>query len=798
MNNNKQIPKADTQNTSLGQLVLSPVNRFNPDIAKWRMALRAAENRYSPMRTMLYDVYEETMLDGMITSVTERLAIKCQTSKIVFVKENAQEDNPISKMLETPEFLDFIKYIIEAKWWGHSLIEFEFEDEKIAKINLIPRKNIIPEKGLFVKQVGQASGILYREQPYSDYLVEVGSERDLGLLNKATPYAIYKRMGLANWGEFIELFGVPIRQFEYDSNNPNARKEVEKQAEKHGASATIIMPQGTKMNVIKGGDGSGNSAVFKDYKKVNDEEILLIFLLQTMTTLDGSSRSQGEVHERSEGDLVNAYKLFVELVLNYKFLPLLAKHGFDVEGGKLKYDDKRELSKKEWLDIIKGLAQFGDVPLDFIEQHFGIKLTPKQKQAVQKALKLKMERYGHCTHNHSFFAGDEVTLNNIDNEERKMLRRIYNQGGKAKFDYRYLDAISAYLIPGINAGFADRKNIDYDSPDHLAKTLLELNVTQFSATKDAALVEQLNTLLSDTESFNEFQKQASTILDQYNANWLQSEYELAQSTALGTANYLRNLEVAEDFPYWEYSTANDERVREEHQALNGLMFKAGEMGIFTPPNGWGCRCDVIPRASLSGKSITDENQAIERIGDEEYKKMRKQGFTINRASQAVVFTDRQLYQTDLDLETLSFADFGLKQYDKIKSKAPKSKVKNRNEQEVKEWFDERLGQYGAKGKKDIRLIDYKNRPLKLSLSTLQASDNNVLDMLETTLSKPDEVYMNKQGKSYLMRYIKHYNPNPMVVEVLIKASSKSPIITDYYLSKNPDRNDRKGVIFFKK
>lgn len=792
----KKANRTDVQETKVGNLVLSPINRINPDISRWRMALRSAESPTSPMRATLYDIYSETMLDGMVTSVTERIVIKCTVSPIVFTKDGeADTENPISKMVQTPQFLQFIRYIIESKWFGHSLVEFEFDNETISKIGLIPRKHVVPEKGIVTKRVNDQGGTPYREQPYSDWLVEVGGERALGLLNKACPYAIYKRMGLANWGEFIELFGVPIRKFEYDSNNPNARKEVEKQAKKHGSTATIIMPEGTKMDVIKGGDGSGNSTVFVDYKKANDEEILLIFLLQTMTTLDGSSKSQGEVHERGEGDLISAYKLFIELVLNYDFLPLLALHGFDVEGGSFSYDAKKELSKTELITILKALAAFGNIPLDFIEEHFGIKLNPKEEQQLN--LSKKKNRYHLCSHQHLMFEGDSVLLNDISKEETALLRRIFNAEGELLFDAKTFGSLSKFLTSGIQQGFKGRTNVDFDSDDHLAKTILELNTIEFSATKDASLVEELNSLLVDSESFNEFEELASPILDNYNENWLKSEFDLAQSTSQNTANYIRNLETVDSFPYWEYSTVGDDRVREAHERLDGQLFPAVEMGIFTPPNGWGCRCDIIPRATTGGKPVLSNEDAVRVVGAEGVKDMAKAGFAVNRSERYQVYAPKQFYKSDFDIKTLSFVDFGLKPYSDIAKKAPKSNIKKRSKKQAEAWFTERVGNFDMDNPNRIRLLNYQDRPQLLSLKTLQSQSPNVLEMLEDTISKPDEVYSFREGRTYTTRYIKYFKPNPMVVEIKSSAGSDSEIIS-YKLERSPDKNARTGLLTRKK
>lgn len=47
-------------------------------------------------------------------------------------------------------------------------------------------------------------------------------------------------------------------------------------------------------------------------------------------------------------------------------------------------------------------------------------------------------------------------------------------------------------------------------------------------------------------------------------------------------------------PYLQYRTAGDSRVRPQHRAWNGLIYKIDDAFWKThyPPNGWGCRCTV--------------------------------------------------------------------------------------------------------------------------------------------------------------------------------------------------------------
>ena len=48
-------------------------------------------------------------------------------------------------------------------------------------------------------------------------------------------------------------------------------------------------------------------------------------------------------------------------------------------------------------------------------------------------------------------------------------------------------------------------------------------------------------------------------------------------------------------PYCQFRTAGDSRVRSNHAALNGLVFRLGsdEAGYYAPPIGFNCRCGMV-------------------------------------------------------------------------------------------------------------------------------------------------------------------------------------------------------------
>lgn len=67
-------------------------------------------------------------------------------------------------------------------------------------------------------------------------------------------------------------------------------------------------------------------------------------------------------------------------------------------------------------------------------------------------------------------------------------------------------------------------------------------------------------------------------------------------TAYGLGQLESLREVAEDFPFWQYSAINDERTRPSHALLDGDVYPADHRfwREHFPPWGYNCRCDVIP------------------------------------------------------------------------------------------------------------------------------------------------------------------------------------------------------------
>jgi hypothetical protein len=107
--------------------------------------------------------------------------------------------------------------------------------------------------------------------------------------------------------------------------------------------------------------------------------------------------------------------------------------------------------------------------------------------------------------------------------------------------------------------------------------------------------------------------------------------------AYAAAHYRDMYDQREAFPYWQYLTMGDERVRDSHAKLHGLILPADDpfWDDHYPPWDWNCRCQVVPvseaeyRATIAAGRVPSQ---MDLTGDivKDYGKKRL-GWTLEKA-----------------------------------------------------------------------------------------------------------------------------------------------------------------------
>jgi SPP1 gp7 family putative phage head morphogenesis protein len=156
-----------------------------------------------------------------------------------------------------------------------------------------------------------------------------------------------------------------------------------------------------------------------------------------------------------------------------------------------------------------------------------------------------------------------------------------------------LSAIAKELWSGVAIGYGDGiEKTNY-------ATLLQKNIYVFSGFKTYQQLKEASLLLTDSSGelkpFSTFLQEVKAINQTYNVNYLQAEYNNAIASGQMAANWDDIQSRKQVAPYLKYKTAEDERVRMSHRGLNNVIKKVDDpfWNTYYPPNGWGCRCEVI-------------------------------------------------------------------------------------------------------------------------------------------------------------------------------------------------------------
>lgn len=179
-------------------------------------------------------------------------------------------------------------------------------------------------------------------------------------------------------------------------------------------------------------------------------------------------------------------------------------------------------------------------------------------------------------------------------------------------------------MAGVDAHFPKVK-FYYNSPDYKLYESIHDNVYMFSGAKTfqqtMAMSEEL---VKDGKlvSFEEFEQAAGAIFDQYNENWLRSEYETAKDGARMGSKWLDFQENKKDLPYLTYVTEHDETVCEICAPLDGITLPVDDpfWSSNYPPMHFNCHCDVQAgdnEEEVSGDKEVSEVEDLHRKATEE-------------------------------------------------------------------------------------------------------------------------------------------------------------------------------------
>jgi len=803
------------------KVVSSFKDRSRKDIQRWRSALQLAENPEKPDRTALQDLYYDLLTDGhLIAQMRLRKYATLNTDFQIKNRNTGKINEEATNFFNQKWFYDFLTYSVDSIFFGTTLVYFrEFSTTKVD-VKEVPRQNVVPELKIVIPDLKQKNEFFhYDDEEYLNWVLQIGGDTDFGLLNTIIPNLIWKRNVAQSWAEWCEKFGQPLITAETNQTDTKIIDGIEELLTQLGEASQAVLPKGTTID-IKQPSQTDAYQVYQEFHRVNNDEMAEAIIGGTMITKDGSSRSQSEVHERNlDKKIAVADKRNICFLVNDDLIPLLMNQGYSFlsEGDQLVFNKSHDIALDKYWTIVNGVNQEYEIDPEFITKTFGIPITGKKKSPMKKAskftarlAKFNFPNYPEDACCDGFTAVSDRYNKRIEDHHKQLLQQLWNEQDTLNTEARLMADEGLAFLESLFNGWGDRRvSVAWNAPDHLALSMMELNVFQFASTKTEARLAAMSDLLIDKEkleirSFNDFVEKAKTVSDDFNIHYLRTERNNSIAVGQNSANYIR-LKAEEDImPYVEYQTAGDSKVRSEHALLEGKVFnlKDPQTASLNPPNGHNCRCEFVQLESKPANSkIVTGKDAKKLLG----KSFEDSQWDVNRADLKQVFTNDQFY-TDVPVNKINNFTYNkvynLQDWSAFKDGLKPIKIDNTiTAKNALELFKSEKG----KGKSLMPFTDYLKRKIFIAEKNFKkhtkgkyVNDQNkrhqIFPLIKDVLASPDEVWLNqfKQSNQAQLRYLKFYKDEVLVIDAEVKDAGFE--IKTWYLMKDKEEVIRRGIL----
>lgn len=215
-------------------------------------------------------------------------------------------------------------------------------------------------------------------------------------------------------------------------------------------------------------------------------------------------------------------------------------------------------------------------------------------------------------------------------------------------------AIANYLKESVYKGYGIdfrtlTKNVDtltkFNGKDLELLAELRENIYMFSAAKTFNEVQDFRGLLInenvEIKTFKEFKTDMLQLDEQYNKNWLRTEYDTAYGQAQSAVAWNQFEKTKDILPNLRYSAVIDENTSDICEPLDNICLPIDDpfWDVYMPLNHFNCRCLVLQEDS--DVILSNESEVKEITG--KVSKEMQQAFKMNSGKDGVVFDKNHPY-----------------------------------------------------------------------------------------------------------------------------------------------------------
>jgi hypothetical protein len=354
----------------LPAVVRKSVSLVRRDIRSWRQAVEFALRAENPKNVNLQDLYDDIMLDNLLTSQVNNRMEQTISCGVELVSDTGQVDEgQTSMLLETGILPTLFRYMLEADLYGYSLVELS-SDGAVFDVSSVPRRNVVPALGRFYPDVATDDYILYREaSEYGRWLLEFDSG-GLGLLNRLSSVCLFKKFAASCWSELCEIYGIPPRYLKTETTDEAMLNRAEAMMRDIGSASWFIIDKSEEFEFAQGATTNGD--VYANLIRLCSNEISLAVSGAIIgQDTENGNYSKEEQAQKVLGRLVNSDKRRVEEWMNRLVLPALRFLG-TLSMSDLKFRFSAVEDNDRLWNITRDLLPYKEVDSDWITEKFGI------------------------------------------------------------------------------------------------------------------------------------------------------------------------------------------------------------------------------------------------------------------------------------------------------------------------------------------------------------------------------------------------------------------------------------------
>lgn len=343
-------------------------------------------------RSRLIDLYEACIQqDAHIRSVIETLESQILGDRYMLAKADKSgkyiKDLEYTRKIQGSQFDKLIRGIVEAKLYGYTLLEIMPDTDpktgKLAEINIVERRNVLPSQKVVVKRQGLWSpnwNIASKTYQKNYVLINTG---ELGLFSATTPLILAKKFTTSNFVNFSHTYGQPVIVGKTVSESNTDRKRLANDIA--NAAQNKIIVTGIEDEVeIKTFTMSNSEKIYTSLIDfVNKEVSNLILGSESMAGATQSYVGSTKAHQDIFRERIEVYRRFIENIFNEEIMPRLIAMGYIKEGLEFKYANRIEMNNEDRIKLYALITDKYEVSADEIEREFGINVGKQLNAIIQ-------------------------------------------------------------------------------------------------------------------------------------------------------------------------------------------------------------------------------------------------------------------------------------------------------------------------------------------------------------------------------------------------------------------------------